>query len=171
MRVRHRMRFVFPLLLVAATAAPAAAQQKVLSPTERLVAAGLAGGAAGWVLGAIAIGGPLARTNPLGSDQLDDGLWTPGIVIGFETGQAIGIPAAVHLANGRRGNLRASLYASFALAVAGTMLLWTEDFDAVFERPSRQLVLIAVPVAQLITSIAIERHGDRDGQQGATRER
>ena len=168
MRFRTRVGSVFPLLLVAATVAPAGAQQKVLSPTERLVAAGLAGGAAGWILGAIAIGGPLARANPIGSDQIDDGLWTPGIVIGFETGQAIGIPTAVHLANGRRGNLRASLYASAALAVAGTVLLWTEDFDAVFERPGRQVVLVAVPVAQLITSIVIERHGDREA--GRTRE-
>lgn len=155
---RCGMRSFLVFLLVAAPAAPTAAQQhRTLGSTERLVASGLAGGAAGWILGAIAVGAPLARANPFGSDQLDDGSWTPGIVIGFETGQAIGIPVAVHLANGRRGNLRASLSASFALAVAGTMLLWTEDFDELFERPARQVVLIGIPVAQLITSIAIER--------------
>jgi uncharacterized membrane protein YfcA len=151
-------RRAIALLLLLAAARPALAQERTDQiPNQRLLVRGLAGGAAGWIVGAFAVGGPLARANPFDSNQLDDGLWTPGIVIGFELGQAIGIPTAVHLANQRRGDLRASLLASFALASVGTLLLWTEDFDAVFESPSRQAVLIAVPVAQLLSSIYIER--------------
>jgi hypothetical protein len=128
-----------------------------------LVVAGVAGAAAGWIVGGIAVGVPLARSNPFGSDALDDGAWTPGLLMGLQMGQAVGIPVAVHLANGRQGDLRASLATSAALAAVGTVLLWTEDFDALFERPGRQAVLVAIPVAQLITSIWFERRGRGGG--------
>lgn len=155
-------RLALPLALLL-SAAPLAAQevpyvQEVPDvPTSRLVVSGLAGGGSGWVVGALAVGTPLARTNPFGSDQLDDGIWTPGIVIGFELGQAVGIPLAVHLANKRRGDLRGALLSSLALGALGTVLLWSDDFDSVFESTSSQVVLITIPVAQLISSIYFAR--------------
>jgi hypothetical protein len=79
------------------------------------------------------------------------------MVMGFELGQAVGIPLAVHLANDRQGDLSSAMIASFALGAVGTALLWTGDFDAVFEQPARQVVLIAVPIAQLATSIHFAR--------------
>jgi hypothetical protein len=142
------------------TALPAVEPQTTAT-LERMIRYGVVGGAVGWVGGALALGGPLAKANPFDSDQLDDGLWTPGIVIGFEVGQAIGIPLAVHLANGRQGNLRASLAASTALATLGTLLIWTDDFDAVLETPGRQAVLIAVPIAQFVAALHFERRGSR----------
>lgn len=135
--------------------------------TARLAASGVGGGAAGWVVGFITLGIPLARTNPLGRDhELDDGLWTPGFVIGFEIGEALAIPAAVHVANGRRGDLRRSLLASSVLGAAGTLFLWTGNFDSVFESPGRRAVLVGVPVAQLISSIYFERRGSKNSSTG-----
>jgi hypothetical protein len=142
------------------TALPGAEAQTTAT-LERMIRYGVVGGAVGWVGGALALGGPLAKANPFESDQLDDGLWTPGIVIGFEVGQAIGIPLAVHLANGRQGNLRASLAASTALAALGTLLIWTDDFDAVLESPGRQAVLIGIPIAQFVAAVHFERRGTR----------
>jgi hypothetical protein len=122
----------------------------------RMIQGGVLGAAAGWLVGGLAVGVPLASTNPFGSDALDDGVWTPGMILGLELGQAVGIPVAVHLANGRQGNLRASLMASAVLATAGTLLLWTGDVEAL-EEPGRLTVLVAVPIAQLVTSIWLER--------------
>ena len=155
------LRLVSLLMVFATAVAPLHAQLGPEGSTERLVQWSVVGGAVGWTAGALAVGGPLARWNPLGSEALDDGLWTPGIVIGFELGQALAIPLAVHVANGRQGDLRRSLAASLAIGALGTLLLWTDDFDAVFETRRRQAVLLAVPVAQILTSIALERRGRR----------
>jgi hypothetical protein len=114
-----------------------------------LAASGVLGGAAGWILGTVAIGFPLARALP----ATDDDRSTPGVIIGFEIGQALGIATGVHLANGRRGDFRKSLYLSAAAAALGTALLWTDDFDAVFETRRSQAILITVPVVQIIASI------------------
>jgi hypothetical protein len=105
----------------------------------------------------VAVGVPLAKWNPFGSSALDDGSWTPGLIIGFELGEAIGIPLGVHRANGGRGDLRTSMIASLAIAAVGTALLWTDDFDAVFETRRSRTILLAVPLAQVLTSILIER--------------
>lgn len=117
--------------------------------TPGLVAAGVLGGAAGWVLGTIAVGIPLSHALP----ATDDGLSTPGIIIGLQLGQAIGIPTGVHMANGWRGGFRRSLLLSLAAGAVGTALLWTGDFDAAFEDGSHQIILVAVPLVQLIASI------------------
>jgi len=147
-----------PLPTVSATGPiPAYAPPVEPSVTSRLVGPGILGGGLGWAVGAVAVGVPLAKWNPFGSSALDDGSWTPGLIIGFELGEAIGIPLGVHRANGGRGDLRTSMIASLAIAAVGTALLWTDDFDAVFETRRSQTILLAVPLAQVITSIFIER--------------
>lgn len=145
------------LVLIGLATGPLAAQDLDGVSTERLARGGILGAGAGWLAGALAVGIPLAHTNPFGSGQLDDDAWTPGLVIGFELGQALAIPLAVHRANEGRGQLREAMLTSLALGVAGTVLLWTDDLDALFEAPSRQAVLIAVPVAQIVSSIYFAR--------------
>jgi hypothetical protein len=82
-------------------------------------------------------------------------------VIGFESGQAAAIPLVVHLANYRRGSFTTSLYVSLGLGAIRTALLWTGDFHAIFENRARQTVLIVMPVAQLVSSVLIERMTSR----------
>jgi hypothetical protein len=135
------------------------------APVRSLAASGVLGGAAGWILGTVAIGIPLAHALP----ATDDNLSTPGLIIGFELGQALGIASGVHLANGRRGDFRKSLYLSAAAAALGTALLWTDDFDAVFETPRSQVILIAVPLVQLTSSIYSARAEESDSSPPSSR--
>ena len=145
------------VLLIGLAATPLSAQDLDRASTERLAWGGILGAGAGWLAGALAVGVPLAYTNPFGSDQLDDEAWTPGLVIGFELGQALAIPLAVHHANEGKGQLHEAMLASMALGVAGTVLLWTDDLDALFEERTRPAVLIVVPVAQIVSSIYFAR--------------
>lgn len=124
--------------------------------TSRLVAAGLGGLAGGWLVG-FAGGAGLAAWNPLDGDEIDDGAWTPGLLIGLQTGQAVGIPVAVHLANGRKGNLTASLGASAAVGLAAIALMWTDDLDGLFESPGNTAAWVTLPLVQIGISVWIER--------------
>jgi hypothetical protein len=75
-----------------------------------------------------------------------------GLAYGFVAGGSAGLPLGVHLANHRRGNYGLSLVASLAIAAAGFgTTLATRDAR----------ILIAVPVLQLVSSIAIERATSR----------
>jgi hypothetical protein len=62
----------------------------------------------------------------------------------------------VHLANGSRGSYTTSALASLGIAAAGLLALQAVHYDP----PGAPIVLIAVPVAQIATSIAIERATD-----------
>lgn len=128
------------------------------APVESLAAGGVIGGAAGWILGTVALGIPLAHALP----ATDDGLSTPGVIIGLQVGQALGIATGVHRANARRGEFRKSLYVAAAAAAFGMATLWTDDFDEVFEAPRSQAILVAVPLVQLISSIHFARAGARE---------
>lgn len=132
---------------------PAWGTQWRSAPVESLVAGGVIGGAAGWILGTVAIGLPLAHALP----ATDDGLSTPGVIIGLQVGQALGIATGVHRANARRGEFEKSLYVAVAAAALGMATLWTDDFDEVFETRRSQTILVAVPVVQLISSIHFAR--------------
>lgn len=122
----------------------------------RLVKAGVLGLAGGWLAGGAA-GIGLAKWNPLDRDELDDGAWTPGMLIGLQAGQAVGIPLAVHLANGRRGSLKTSLLVSSALSLAAVSLMWTDDIDGLFEAPGNAAAWVALPLVQIGASVLIER--------------
>ncbi len=117
-----------------------------LSDTSRvksggvLALAGLGGMAVG-VLGGGLIG--------IGFDD-DDGLdAADGAFVGAVAGTSLAIPAAVHLANGRRGNLGRSILVS---ALVGGVLLGTG-----WAAESAELVL-AAPIGQLISAVIIERN-------------
>jgi hypothetical protein len=123
-------------------------------PTSSLIASGVIGGAIGVVAGTVAIGLPLAYA----MEPTDDGLSTPGFIIGFQLGQALGIASGVHRGNDRQGDFTKAVILSTAVGAIGTALLWTGDFDAAFESRRSQVILVAVPVTQLITSIYSARN-------------
>lgn len=115
-----------------------------------LVTGGLIGGAVG-ALGGFYVGAVL------GSDDDDDDLDFLGTgVAGAAIGEGLLLPLGVHIANGRRGSYTTSALASLGLAAAGLLALEASHYDP----PAAPIVLVAVPVAQLVTSIAIERATD-----------
>jgi hypothetical protein len=110
------------------------------TPTPWLAAGGLVGGAAGLFGGAL-IGGKLTE------DDCED-CSIVGVIYGGIAGGSSLLPLGVHLANGRRGNYGKSLLASLVIGAAGFGISYaTDEYGLMF----------AVPVAQLISSIAIER--------------
>jgi hypothetical protein len=75
-----------------------------------------------------------------------------GLLYGAVAGESAALPVGVHLANGRRGRLGPSLLASLALGGAGLgAAALTNEYG----------ILLAVPVAQLVSAIAIERATSR----------
>ena len=70
-------------------------------------------------------------------------------IYGAAVGISVGIPLGVHLANRGRGSFGTELATSLAIGALGmTLALGAND----------GVVLLAVPVAQRVASIAIERH-------------
>jgi hypothetical protein len=111
--------------------------------TGALLLAGLGGMLVG------AFGGGFIGSEIDGDSGLDA---AEGAVIGGVIGTSLSIPSAVHLANGSRGNLGRSMLVS---ALLGGALL---GLGTAVE--SGEIVL-AAPVAQLITSVFIERNSSR----------
>ena len=72
---------------------------------------------------------------------------------GAVIGEATLLPLGVHLANHRRGNYGLSLLASAALGAAGVLAV---------EVANDGWPLIPIPIAQLISSILIERATSRE---------
>lgn len=101
---------------------------------------GLVGGAVGTFAGAY-LGAKATE------DECED-CFLEGLVYGGIAGESALLPLGVHLANGRRGNYGLSLLASAAIAGAGVGLAAATHEEG---------ILLAVPVAQLISAIAIER--------------
>jgi hypothetical protein len=71
-----------------------------------------------------------------------------GLIYGGVAAGSTLLPLGVHLANGRRGNYRAALLASLGIGAAGLGVAIASQEGA---------VMLAVPVLQLVSSIAIER--------------
>lgn len=112
--------------------------------TARLVVGGVLGGAVGLGAGAL-IGGIVGGGNKICGDDpcgLDEAIF------GAIGGEVALLPLGVHLANGRRGKYLPSLAVSAAIAGIGIMLSGNGDHGE---------VMIAVPIAQLVSSILIER--------------
>lgn len=112
--------------------------------TARLVAGGLLGGGLG--LGAGALLGGLVG----GGDRIcgDDPCGLDEAIFGAIGGEVLLLPLGVHLANGRRGKYLPSLVVSAAIAGVGIALSGNGDHGE---------VMVAVPIAQLVSSILIER--------------
>lgn len=115
--------------------------------TVAVAGAGLLGGAVGLVAGGY-LGALLAES---GDDEDLD--YLGGAVVGAALGEGAMLPLGVHLADGRRGSYAASALVSLGLAGAGLLALEAVHYDV----PGAPIVLVAVPVAQLVATIAVER--------------
>jgi hypothetical protein len=85
--------------------------------------------------------------NEITRDACED-CFLEGVIYGGVAGGSALLPLGVHLANGHRGNYGASLLASLGIGAAGLAVAGASQEGA---------VMLAVPVLQLISSIAIER--------------
>lgn len=111
------------------------------------VLGGAAGAAAGFYAGILASGG--CRGD-------DDGCVVAGMG-GAILGEALGIPLGVHLAEGRRGSYPLAALASVGVAALGFAAMQVVGDSG----PPAQGVWVLVPVAQLGSSIAVERRTRR----------
>lgn len=119
-------------------------------PAPTLALGGLLGGAAGFV-GGFYVGALLAD-----GDEANDLDFLSGGVAGATIGEGLLLPLGVHIANDRQGSYLTSAAASLGIAAAGLLALEAAHYDP----PAAPIVLVAVPIAQLVTSIAIERATD-----------
>ncbi len=111
--------------------------------TAWLVGGGVLGGAvglgAGALFGGILGGGyKICGDDPCGLDEA---------IFGAIGGEVALLPLGVHLANGRRGKYLPALAVSAAIAGIGILLSGNGDHGE---------VMVAVPIAQLFSSILIE---------------
>jgi hypothetical protein len=133
-------------------------------PTGRLVAGGLAGGATGALAGALIAGG-LRFLAPCDDQDGCIDRYADWAFSGAVLGQSVGLPLGVHLANGRQGRLPPALLASAGIGTAGLIAYWgiqrygTDGWGNTRGNPDllTAATLVAVPVLELVTSIAIER--------------
>jgi hypothetical protein len=134
-------QFRFPTIDTADRELPVTARLNPSTPRDEALLAmgGVLGGAAGLFGGAI-VGAKLTE------DDCDD-CGIVGLVYGGIAGGSALLPLGVHVSNGRRGDYGKSLLASLALGAAGVALSHATDEWA---------IMLAVPVAQLVSSIAIE---------------
>jgi hypothetical protein len=116
-------------------------------PTTHLLAGGLAGG----VVGFFAFGFLGAVIADRYFSEGDEFAALGGFMIGGLVGESVGLPVGVHLTNRRQGDFATSLLASVGIAAVGVGLTAAmEDMAIVF--------LPAIPIAQLIATINIERN-------------
>jgi hypothetical protein len=117
--------------------------------TPGLVLAGLGGGTMGF------FGGGLIGWGVGGGNSIcrDDACGLEGAAYGAVIGESLLLPLAVHLADHRHGSYWLSLIASAGIGAVGILAInATNDASP----------LIAVPIAQIISSILIERATARD---------
>ncbi|MEO8138993.1 MAG: hypothetical protein ABI742_05065 [Gemmatimonadota bacterium] len=112
--------------------------------TAGLVLAGLGGGTVGAFAGGV-LGWQLGGGNDICGD---DSCGLAGAAYGALIGETTLLPLAIHLANHRHGNYWLSLLASAGISVAGILAVDAANAPG---------PLIGVPVAQIISSILIER--------------
>ena len=112
--------------------------------TLRMTGGGVLGGVVGFVAGGLA-GAAIGGGNSICGD---DACGLKEAAYGAVIGEATLLPLGVHLANHRRGNYVLSLLASAAIGAAGILAV---------DAANDGWPLIPVPIAQLISSILIER--------------
>lgn len=112
-----------------------------------LVIGGVAGGAIGTVAGGYLVA--LMASDDDG-DDLD---FLSGAVAGAAIGEGLLLPLGVHLASHQAGTYTFSALASLGLTAVGLLALEAVHYDP----PGAPIVLVAIPVAQIATSIMIER--------------
>jgi hypothetical protein len=132
---------------------PAVQQEVRVAPTANMIAGGLVGGAVGLVV--FGYMGALIADNQ--ADDGEDLAALGGFVVGATIGEALMVPLGVHLVNHRRGNYGRAALVSAAIAAGGLALAFaTED-----QAPLPGIILVAIPIAQIATSVAIERSSSR----------
>jgi hypothetical protein len=130
-----------------------AAQQERTASVPAMAAGGLVGGALGLVV--FGYMGALIADNQ--ADSGEDLAALGGFVVGGTIGEALMVPLGVHLVNRRRGNYGTAALVSLGIAAGGVALaLATED-----QAPLPGVILVAIPIAQIASSIAIERSTSR----------
>lgn len=154
--MKMRQLSIAALVLFAATGL--SAQSAVTSPANppsvpRTFAGALLGGAAGTLVGGI-VGAYIGGNRCSSPGNSDSCQLIEGIAVGSTVGVTIGTPIGAHLLNRRRGSLAASLVVSAAIATAGVVAVRAAD------RQGRdgllRATIVAVPIAQLLTTTAIE---------------
>lgn len=110
------------------------------------VSVGILGGGLGFFLGGAVVG---AVADDAGCYELDCLRWA---FLGAVAGESLGVPAGVHLANGRRGSYAGAAAASTLIGAAGVLALSTGPSDGTLVA-----VAIGAPLAQLLASMAIEQ--------------
>jgi hypothetical protein len=110
--------------------------------TLRPAVAGLAAGAAGGVLG--------GTLGVMIADCSGTGCAGP-FILGAALGEAVALPLGVHLA-GRRGSYPAGVLTSVGVAAAGIFTMAFAEADV-----AAQGIVVIVPIAQLIATIAVDR--------------
>lgn len=120
--------------------------------TVALMTGGIVGGVAGLLIGgATAAGlGNLGCTEGCGESGL---YWA---LLGAAVGETISLPLGVHLANRRQGSYLFAMLASVALTGAGIGMAVGLPESPTGDQ-GRSILLIAVPVMQMVSSIQIER--------------
>jgi hypothetical protein len=135
------------------------AQMAQMPKAERPVPVLVLGGAGAAGAGMVALGfaGALIGANscaragdPDSCRGLEGALW------GAAVGYTIGTPAGVHLANGRAGSWQPSLLTSAALAGVGAAIGIGSGSDQVLGAAA-----LTVPIAQMVSSVVIERRTAR----------
>lgn len=109
----------------------------------KLAFAGAIGAVAGLVVGAVSF-------RSRSCDELD--CWGPAFYAAM-AGESLGVPVAVHLANGRRGRSGGAILTSLAIGAGGLGAAILCDEPA---------LLLAIPVGQIASAVAIERSTARD---------
>jgi hypothetical protein len=133
------------------TLAAASSSDLDAATAAKLTGAGLLGGAVGLVGGAY-LGALLAHNDDC-AECLDE---LGGALVLGTAGEAFLLPLGVHLANGSRGSYWTAALVSAGIGTAGVVIMRAAHWDP----PTVPIVLVAVPLAQLTTSIAIERATD-----------
>ncbi len=108
------------------------------------------GGAAVGVVGMIAGAYTGAAIEAIG--ECSEWCGFGGAILGGIVGESIGVPLGVHLLNGARGKLVPSALASLAISTGGLLL-----FAVLGDTGAEPALLWSIPIAQIATSIAIER--------------
>ena len=79
-----------------------------------------------------------------------------GAVAGAAIGEGLLLPLGVHLTNRQSGSYVISALVSLGLAAGGLLALQAAHYDP----PAAPIILVAIPVAQIAASIAIQRDTD-----------
>jgi hypothetical protein len=167
--VQHHAALQSPLPLTGTDLGQFAADQR---STGRLVAGGLAGGAAGALAGGLLAAG----LRVLGPCDDQDGCldrYADWAINGAILGQSLGLPVGVHFANDREGHLPPALLASAGIGTAGLLAYraiqrhGTDDWGNTRGNPDAltAVTIVAMPVLELVASIAIERTTSRRRRQ------